>query len=139
MKFGKQIACALAIAGVLPVAVIAPARAELTVCNDSASRVGIAVGYEQEKKMVTEGWWNLKPGTCDSIIPDPLNGRFYYLFARDWDKGGTWGGTTPMCTQTKVFTINGIKDCEKRGFSKSDFFEIDTGGNKTWTVRLTEP
>lgn len=129
---------ALALAGAL-VAAINPARAELTVCNDSTSRVGIAVGYEQDKKWFTEGWWNLKPGTCDSILPDPLTGRFYYLFARDWDKGGSWGGGTPMCTQTKVFTIKGVKGCKKRGFSKSEFYEIDTGKDQTWTVRLTEP
>lgn len=139
MKFGKIMTTALALAVVLPGAGIAPASAELTVCNDSASRVGVAVGYEQNKKLITEGWWNLKPGTCDSILPDPLNGRFYYLYARDWDKPGNWGGATAMCTQTKVFTINGIKDCKKRGFTKSDFVKIDTGSNKTWTVRLTEP
>lgn len=113
------------------------ARAELSVCNDSQSRIAIAVGYKDGEEWVTEGWWNLQPGACEPVLQLPLDERFYYLFARDWDTGGDWGGATPMCTQTKVFTIRGVKDCTARGFIRSGFSEIDTGEAKSWTVRLS--
>lgn len=117
----------------------APATADFMVCNKTKSRVGIAVGHQKDENWITEGWWNLTPGDCDAILPGDLDGRYYYIFARDWDKGGDWGGATPMCTQTKVFTIEGVEDCASRGFDTSGFYEIDTGEEKTWTVQLTEP
>jgi len=113
------------------------AEAELSVCNDSQSRIAIAIGYKEGGTWVTEGWWNLQPDTCEPILQPPLDERFYYIFARDWDTGGDWGGATPMCTQTKVFTIRGVEDCISRGFARSGFSEIDTGDAKTWTVRLS--
>lgn len=127
---------ALALAAFL--AAPAPASAEFNVCNQTESRVGVAIGYLGDAEWATEGWWNLTPGACEAILPGPLSGRFYYIFARDWDKGGDWGGKTPMCTQTRVFTINGIKDCAQRGYDISGFFEVDTGSDENWTVQLTE-
>lgn len=113
------------------------ASAELSVCNDSESRVAIAVGYKDGEDWTTEGWWNLQPGACEAILPQPLGDRFYYLFARDWDTGGDWGGATPMCTQTKIFTIKGVQECLSRGFVRAGFSEIDTGEARAWTVRLS--
>ena len=115
-----------------------PAAAEFTVCNKTESRVGVAIGHATEQNWTTEGWWNLKPGDCETVLPGQLGGRYYYVMARDWDKGGDWGGATPMCTQTKVFTIVGVKDCKERGFDTSGFYEIDTGDEPNWTVQLTE-
>ena len=43
-----------------------------------------------------------------------------------------------MCTRDKVFTIRGIEDCEGRSFTKTGFFEVDTGEQRAWTVQLTE-
>lgn len=113
------------------------ARAELTICNDSASRVAVAIGYKDGEEWVTEGWWNLQPASCEPILPEPLRERFYYIYARDWDTGGDWGGATPMCTQTKVFTIRGVEDCRGKGYDRSGFSEIDTQGEQQWTVRLS--
>ena len=38
----------------------------------------------------------------------PLIARYYYIFAVDYDKGGSWGGKSMMCTRDKIFTIRGI-------------------------------
>ena len=129
------------VAVVLGALVVLPgalARAEFAVCNQTESRVGVAIGYESEQDWTTEGWWNLSPGSCETILPGDLTGRYYYLLARDWDKGGDWGGATPMCTQTKVFTIAGIENCVERGYETSGFYEIDTGEEGSWTVQLTD-
>ena len=65
--------------------------------------------------------------------------RFYYIHAIDYDRGGEWGGTLYMCTDDKSFTIRDVKECEKRGYKRTGFFEVDTGEERDWTVRLTDP
>ncbi len=116
----------------------APARADLRICNKTASRVSVAVGYKDGKGWVTEGWFNAMPGACTVPRPGPLRAKFYYIYAVDGDRGGEWSGHFPMCTQDKMFTINGTEDCEKRGFKKSGFREIDTGELPSWVVQLDE-
>ena len=111
----------------------------LRLCNRTASRVGIAIGYKENKRWSTEGWWNVAPDTCETLVAGALVSRFYYVYAVDYDRGGVWGGKAQMCTRDKMFTIHGIEDCVARGYEKTGFFEVDTGEQKSWTVQLTEP
>ncbi len=116
-----------------------PGASGLRLCNKTASRVGTAVGYKLGGEWVTEGWWNVAANTCETLMPGPLVSRFFYFYAVDYDKGGTWGGKAAMCTRDKMFTIKGIEDCVARGYERTGFFEVDTGQQKSWTVQLTEP
>jgi uncharacterized membrane protein len=111
----------------------------LRLCNKTASRVGVAIGYKENQSWTTEGWWNIASGTCDTLRPGALVSRFYYVYAIDYDEGGVWGGKAAMCTSDRKFTINGIEDCVARGFERRGFFEVDTGEQRSWTVQLTEP
>lgn len=111
----------------------------LRLCNRTASRVGVAIGYKENRRWTTEGWWNVAPDTCETLVAGSLVSRFYYIYAVDYDRGGVWGGKAQMCTRDKMFTINGIEDCVARGYEKTGFFEVDTGEQKSWTVQLTEP
>jgi uncharacterized membrane protein len=115
------------------------ATSGLRLCNQTQSRVGVAIGYKDKRQWTTEGWWNVAAGTCETLVPGPLVSRFYYLYAVDYDEGGVWGGKAAMCTRDKMFTIHGIEDCVARGFERTGFFEVDTGEQKSWTVQLTEP
>lgn len=111
----------------------------LRLCNRTPSRVGVAIGYREDRQWVTEGWWNVARDTCETLVAGPLVSRFYYVYAIDYDQGGVWGGKAAMCTRDKMFTIYGIEDCVARGFERSGFFEVDTGEQRSWTVQLTEP
>ena len=126
-------------AGVMLMAGLMPASAQaaLKLCNNTESRIGAAVGYKDDKGWVTEGWWTVAPSKCVTLVNSDLIARFYYVFAVDYDKGGSWGGKAYMCTREKVFTIRGIEDCEGRGYTKTAFFEVDTGEEKDWTVSLS--
>ena len=115
------------------------ARADLKLCNTTASRVGVAIGYKDTKGWATEGWWNVASHTCETLLKGKLIARYYYIHAIDYDRGGEWGGKAFMCTDDKSFTIRSVKDCDKRGFKRTGFFEVDTGEERDWTVRLTEP
>jgi uncharacterized membrane protein len=115
-----------------------PAAADFRLCNNTASRVGVAIGYKDSDGWTTEGWWNLPSRTCETILKGNLVARFYYVYAIDYDHGGEWMGQSFMCTRDKEFTIRGISDCLARGLDRTGFFEVDTGEQRAWTVQLTE-
>jgi uncharacterized membrane protein len=117
----------------------APALADLRMCNTTASRVGVAIGYRDAQGWVTEGWWNIPPRGCETLLRGTLAARFYYVHAVDYDRGGEWTGKSMMCTRNKEFTIRGITDCLARGYDRDGFFEVDTGEQKSWTIQLTDP
>jgi uncharacterized membrane protein len=134
---GSAVACGIATI-LCVVAAPAPASADFRLCNNTASRVGVAVGYKDGDGWTTEGWWNLPARSCETVLKGNLVARFYYVYAVDYDRGGEWIGQAFMCTRDKEFTIRGISDCLARGFDRTGFFEVDTAEQKTWTVQLTE-
>ena len=115
-----------------------PAAADFRLCNNTGSRVGIALGYKENEGWTTEGWWNLSARTCETLLRGPLVARYYYIYAIDYDRGGEWSGQAYMCTRDKEFTIKGTQDCLARGFDRTGFFEVDTGEQRAWTVQLTD-
>jgi uncharacterized membrane protein len=129
---------AFALALFLLAASAGPAAADFRLCNNTASRVGVSVGYKDAEGWTTEGWWNLPSHTCETVLKGNLVARFYYVYAIDYDRGGEWMGQAYMCTRDKEFTIRGITDCLARGFDRTGFFEVDTGEQRAWTVQLTE-
>jgi uncharacterized membrane protein len=115
-----------------------PAQADFRLCNNTTSRVGVAIGYKGGKGWTTEGWWNLPSNTCETLLKGNLVARYYYVYAIDYDRGGEWMGHAYMCTREKEFTIHGINNCLARGYDRTGFFEVDTGQQRAWTVQLTE-
>jgi len=134
---GMIVRCWL-LAGTLLAALAEPAAADFRLCNNTGSRVGIAVGYKDADGWTTEGWWNLSARSCETLLRGGLVARFYYIYAVDYDRGGEWSGRAFMCTRDKEFTIRGIEDCLARGFERAGFFEVDTGEQRSWTVQLTD-
>jgi uncharacterized membrane protein len=114
------------------------AAADFRLCNNTGSRVGVAVGYKDNDGWTTEGWWNLPARTCETLLRGGLVARFYYIYAVDYDRGGEWSGRAYMCTRDKEFTIRGTEDCLARGFERAGFFEVDTAEQRSWTVQLTD-
>jgi uncharacterized membrane protein len=121
-----------------PFLVTSPAWADFRLCNNTSSRVGVAVGYKDKQGWLTEGWWNVAARSCESILKGPLASRYYYVYAVDYDQGGEWSGNAFMCTRDKEFTIRGFENCLARGYDRTGYFEIDTGEQKAWTVQLSE-
>ena len=114
------------------------AKADFRVCNDTSSLVGVALGYREEGRWVSEGWFRIPAETCNSVIKGTLNSRFYYIYAEDSSQGGQWRGDIFLCTDEIEFKIEGVEDCFKRGYIRSGFFEIDTGNRSDWLTRLTD-
>jgi uncharacterized membrane protein len=114
------------------------ARADFRLCNNTSSRVGIALGYKDAEGWTTEGWWNISSRSCETLLKGTLVARFYYIYALDYDRGGEWSGQAFMCSRDKEFTIKGTENCLARGFDRTGFFEVDTGDQRAWTVQLTD-
>ena len=127
-----------ALAAVFTLAFAAPAQADFRLCNNTASRVGIALGYKDAEGWTTEGWWNVSPRACETLLRGSLVARYYYIYAVDYDRGGEWAGHAFMCSREKEFTIRGNGDCLARGYDHTGFFEVDTGEQRAWTVQLTD-
>jgi uncharacterized membrane protein len=115
----------------------APVAADLKLCNNTDSRVGVALGYKDLQGWASEGWWNIEPNACETLLQGPLIARYYYVFAVDYDKGGSWSGDAIMCTRDRLFTIRGLRNCQERGYQKTGFFEVDTQEETDWTVSLS--
>lgn len=123
---------------VLLTASAAPALADFRLCNNTGSRVGVALGYKDTEGWVTEGWWNVTPRTCETLLRGSLVARYYYIYAVDYDRGGEWSGHAYMCSRDKEFTIRGTRNCLARGYDRTGFFEVDTREQRSWTVQLTD-
>ncbi|QPF92869.1 DUF1036 domain-containing protein [Bradyrhizobium commune] len=115
-----------------------PAAADFRLCNNTASRVGIALGYKDADGWTTEGWWNISSRSCETLLRGTLVARYYYIYAIDYDRGGEWSGQAFMCSRDKEFTIRGTEDCLARGYDRTGYFEVDTGEQRAWTVQLTD-
>jgi len=138
LRMAASLLAATLVAPLMLVISAAPAAADFRLCNNTGSRVGVAVGYKDADGWTTEGWWNLPSRTCETVLKGNLVARYYYVYAVDYDHGGEWMGQAFMCTRDKEFTIRGIGDCLARGYDRTGFFEVDTGEQKAWTVQLTE-
>lgn len=127
------------IAVALSVAASPPVAADFKVCNDTASRIGVAIGYTQPTtgQQAAEGWWTIASQTCETLLRGKLPSRRMYVHAIDYDQGGSWVGETRLCTRKEAFTAVGMRDCAQNGYQPEGFIEIDTGGSNQWTVRLS--
>lgn len=114
-----------------------PAFADLKLCNNTGSRVGVALGYKDAQGWASEGWWNIGPNSCETLLKGALIARYYYIYAVDYDKQGSWGGKAVMCIRDRRFTIRGIQNCKERDYQKAGFFEVDTNEETDWTVSLS--
>jgi len=129
-----------ALVGLMALSAPRPAFADLKLCNDTASRIGVAIGYiDKTGEPSSEGWWTIASQTCEVLLRGGIPSRLVYVRAIDYDRGGGWSGSTKLCTQKGAFAITGIRDCATHGYESEGFMEVDTGGSKQWTIRLSDP
>ena len=113
------------------------AFAQFAVCNQSLDVVNVAIGREVDKEFESEGWWTIGANQCSTVIREPLDSRYLYVFASDaFDQPVTYG-TTHLCVAPRRFSIRGPDGCFVRGFSQVGFFEVDTQAMTRWTLFLT--
>src|ERR1700750_2853322 len=137
-RAARQMCALTALASAPAILAPHPAPADFRLCNNTSSRVGIAIGYKDQDGWATEGWWNLSSRSCETLMRGTLVARYYYIYAVDYDRGGEWSGQAFMCTRDKEFTVRGTEDCLARGADRTGFFEVDSSEQQSWTVQLTD-
>lgn len=114
------------------------ARAELLVCNESGVTRSVAIGYRLDGQWTSAGWWNVDNSACATVLVGALKNQYYYFRATS-SSAPFEGEGFSFCTDTNAFTITGDENCETRGYSRSDFRQIDTGERATsYTITLIE-
>jgi uncharacterized membrane protein len=114
-----------------------PAQAGLRVCNGSVDLVNVAVGYETEDGMRSEGWWTITANACSQILQEPLTSARYYLHVADGFGESRLGGDITLCIREEKFVLYDGDQCWQRGLIEADFFQIETEGAQDWTVLLS--
>lgn len=119
-------------------ATTAPAWAGLTICNETPNSRSVAIGYKEADNWVSEGWWNVAPGECATVVGGNLKSRYYYYRANS--SSASFDGEGYMfCTQAEPFTIIGDENCNRRGYRSESFREIDTGPDALdFTLTMTD-
>jgi uncharacterized membrane protein len=116
-----------------------PAAARFSVCNKTAHPTSVALGFFNGKDWASSGWWRIAAGDCTALIEDPLQARFYYVYAKPEDLGGAWEGDRSFCVKPDGrFTIQGRTDCLAHGYEVKRFFQVDTGKTPDWTENLAD-
>lgn len=109
---------------------VSPAWAELEICNDTEALHKVAVGYKQDGRWVSEGWWQLAPSACIEAIEGDLRFRFYYFRAESPGRLFQHDRLS-FCTHDGLFAIGGDNECVRRAYDKSYFAKIDVGKGTT--------
>ncbi|MEN2495145.1 MAG: hypothetical protein TECD_01063 [Hyphomicrobiaceae bacterium hypho_1] len=115
------------------------AIAGLKFCNSTSSRIGVAIGYQGQRGIATEGWWNINAKTCESVLRYLTPHRYIYIYAVDYERGGEWAGNLELCVSEEEFIIRDTTECEKYGYNTVKFYEVVTGNAVNWTIRLRDP
>lgn len=113
------------------------AHAGLRVCNGSVDLVNVAIGYDTEDGLRTEGWWTITANACSQILTEPLKSARYFLHVADGFGESRLGGDITLCIREEKFVLYDGDQCWQRGLIEADFFEVETGGAQDWTVLLS--
>ncbi len=113
------------------------AEAGLRVCNGSVDLVNVAIGYETEEGVRTEGWWTITSNACSQILQEALTAKRYYLHVADGFSESRLGGDITLCIREEKFVLYDGDQCWQRGLIEADFFQIETEGAQDWTVLLS--
>lgn len=106
------------------------AHAEYSFCNKTSYALSAAIGYVDEGRMFTRGWWRLRAGQCKVVMTESiLPGRYFvYAEAIPGHRGSlrTWSGDTALCVENEsLFTLRDQDVCASDPRRQRDFFAVD--------------
>lgn len=104
---------------------------------DGAELAGAATSW------TTQGWREIMPGDCASVVTGPVIKGDYYVFARSIDahKGPTkfFSGNFSFCTLPDAFSISVRENCAAHGYDAFDFIRVPVKEGPEWTTTFGEP
>jgi uncharacterized membrane protein len=115
------------------------AKADFNVCNKTKERVAVALGFRQQGQWMSQGWWNVEPARCATLLPGKLSETKYYLYADAKAHNWFMGGGFRFCVKNDEFRIVGNSDCPLQGASPLGFREVAVGKNASFVYEIYEP
>lgn len=111
----------------LTVLSLAPAHADLRLCNRMSYVVDAAIGFEDKTAAATRGWFRIEPGQCRIVLQGTLDADRVYLHARALDVYGgsplAPGGHADLCVTGGNFVIAAARSC-RSGQNLARFTEV---------------
>lgn len=124
-------------------AALAPARADLSICNHTSYVAEAALGIEQSGVRATRGWFRLYPGQCRPVLRGEVAAEHLYLHARALPVYGTVVMTAQgpsLCAGTGDFLVSPADACTGEGQAKLPFAEVrPSGEGGDLALHLAEP
>jgi uncharacterized membrane protein len=115
---------------------IAPAQADLTICNQTHEPAGIALAMKVGAQWTSSGWWTVKAGRCKAVLEGALGEGPYFIHGAHYNVGGRWEGDEKFCIARGSFSIKGRGDCKGRGYQPAKFLKVETNGKSDWQHTL---
>lgn len=115
------------------------AEASLKICNPHDSERSVAIGHRDGPDWVSEGWWNIDPGDCATVLGGDLKRRYYHYFE---NQPGFTGdpASRELCVELSKFSVTGQDNCQAGVQKTVRFKRIDVGGKATdYTFDLPAP
>ena len=111
---------------------LSQAAAEYSFCNKSSYALSAALGYVDDGKLVTRGWWRLRAGECKRVLTDKVRPGNYFVYAEaiPGHRGElkTWSGETPLCVQNdSLFTLRNQDVCTDDPRRQREFVTVEIG------------
>jgi len=95
------------------IALAAPARADVAICNRTSYRMQVAVGLERAARISTQGWLRLDPGVCSRI--EGADAEMVYVHARTLPLYGSTPlpqqGEAELCLRDDNFQFSDARAC----------------------------
>jgi uncharacterized membrane protein len=99
-------------------ALTAPVRADLQLCNKTSYVLDLALGLEQGGAAATRGWFRVEPGGCKTVLQGALEAEKVYVHARALPAYGAsplpQTGHADFCVADSNFVIAAAKACNSR-------------------------
>lgn len=109
------------------------ANAQFTVANNTSSKVYCAIGFYQNGRWFSKGWYKIESEESVTILGGALTNRYYYIYAHS-DKL-FWGGTYNFWIHNSLaFTYD---QSVPQGTNQLGFSQIDVNGATNFTLNLT--
>ena len=97
---------------------VAPARADLQLCNKTSYVLDLALALEQGGAAATRGWFRVEPGACKTVLQGALEAEKTYVHARALPAYGAsplpQAGHADFCVADANFVIAAAKACNTR-------------------------
>lgn len=121
------------------------ARAEYSFCNKTSYALSAAIGYAEEGRMITRGWWRLRAGQCKVVMTNAIEAGRYFVYAEaiPGHRGPlrTWSGDTSLCVENEsLFTLRDQDVCVSDPRRQRNFFPVDVteGNDGSWRTEFAE-